>query len=195
MARLKNPNNMTDTPAEAATSSGPARKPRRHWWWIIALALIAAAGVFWYLRGHSQPAGDNPRGDAAGRSETPVVTQRAVQADVSVYINGLGTVIPLNTVTVRPRVDGQLLRVLFREGQMVKAGDLLAEIDPAPFQVQLTQAEGQLARDRAQLVNARIDLERYRLLQSQDSIASQQVDTQAALVRQLEGTVKADQGH
>jgi multidrug efflux system membrane fusion protein len=96
-------------------------------------------------------------------------------------------------VTVRPRVDGMLLRVDFAEGQLVKEGAALAQIDPAPFQVQLSQAEGQLARDAAQLNNARLDLERYRTLLAQDSIATQQVDQQAAMVKQLEGTVKVDQ--
>ncbi len=124
----------------------------------------------------------------------PVVAVRAVQTDFNVYLNGLGTVTPLSTVTLRTRVDGQLMQVLFREGQLVGRGDLLATIDPRPFEVQLTQAEGQMARDRAQLTNARLDLERYRVLWAQDSIPKQQLDTQEALVRQLEGSVKNDQG-
>src|SRR6185436_73716 len=115
-------------------------------------------------------------------------------ADFIVYLNALGNVTPRSTVTVHPRVDGQLARVLFREGQMVKAGDVLAEIDPRPFEVQVTQAQGQMARDQAQLANAQIDLERYKTLLAQDSIAQQQVDTQAALVRQYQGTIVADKG-
>ena len=97
-------------------------------------------------------------------------------------------------VVVRPRVDGQLLSVAFREGQSVNAGDLLAQIDPRPFEVMLTQANGQMARDQAQLKNAQVDLERYQTLLAQDSIARQQVDTQAALVRQYQGAVESDKG-
>jgi multidrug efflux system membrane fusion protein len=143
--------------------------------------------------GAAGPGGAGRRG-ADPRTVLPVAVAPARTADFTVWINALGNVTARNTVTVRPRVDGQLARVLFREGQLVKAGELLAEIDPRPFEVQVAQANGQLARDQAQLANARIDLERYRTLLKQDSIAQQQVDTQAALVRQLEGTIEADRG-
>ena len=133
-----------------------------------------------------------PGGDAA--RPTPVATMALRQGDFDVYLNALGTVTARATVTVRSRVDGQLLRVLFDEGQVVKAGQLLAEIDPRPFQVQLEQMNGQLAKDQALLANAKVDLARYQTLLKQDSIASQQVDTQASLVRQYEATIASDQG-
>lgn len=135
-----------------------------------------------------------------GTKKTPpsppvaVVTQAAKKSDISVYLTGIGTVTPLNTVTVRSRVDGQLMEVLYREGQTVSRGQLLARIDPRPFQVLLTQAEGQMARDQAQLSNARVDLQRYRTLWAQNSIPRQQLDTQEALVRQYQAAVRSDQG-
>jgi multidrug efflux system membrane fusion protein len=123
----------------------------------------------------------------------PVVAVPARKGTIDVYLNALGTVTPRNIVVVKPRVDGQLMRVAFVEGQVVKAGALLAEIDPRPFQVQLAQASGQMAKDQALLRNAQLDLERYRTLLAQDSISKQQVDTQEALVRQYEGTLQSDQ--
>ena len=166
---------------------------RRTGFWLVVL-LLAAGGAYLLYR----PASDTqPRLNRRGidpTRPTSVVAAAAKVGDINIFLNGLGTVTPLRTVTVRSRVDGELVKVLFTEGQIVKAGDVLAEIDPRPFQVQLTQMEGQMARDQALLANARIDFERYRTLYAQDSIAKQQVDTQEALVRQYEGTVKGDQG-
>jgi multidrug efflux system membrane fusion protein len=147
---------------------------------------------FWSADAQSSQAAPTGRRGAPGSGPTPVVAAPATIGAVDVVMNGLGTVTPLRTVTVRSRVDGELMRVLFDEGQVVKEGQLLAEIDPRSFQVMLAQAEGQLARDRALLENARLDLARYQALFAQDSIAKQQVDTQVSLVRQYEGAVQVD---
>jgi len=162
---------------------------------IVALALIGA--LIWYLG--SKPATSGKGAGAVGRSgkpaaAIPVGVDSVRQGTFDVYLFALGTVTPLNTVMVRSRVDGQIMRVAFEEGQMVNAGDLLVEIDPRPFEVQLTLATGQLARNQALLENARIDLVRYRSLLAQDSISRQQVDTQESLVRQYEAAVQSDQG-
>jgi multidrug efflux system membrane fusion protein len=165
--------------------------------WILALAAAAAAaGAAYYLyqsrAGEPQPK-SGKGGFAKGDGSVPVVAAAATTADVGVLLDGLGSVTPVATVTVRSRVDGQLMKLLFKEGQVVREGDLLAEIDPRAAQVQLATAEGQFARDQALLKNAAIDLERYRVLFTQDSIAKQQLDTQDALLRQYEATVKMDQ--
>ena len=123
-----------------------------------------------------------------------ISTAKGQRGDIGVYVNALGLVIPVNTVAVRSRVDGQLEKVLYQEGQLVKQGDRLVELDPAPYQAAVLQAEGQLARDQALLENARLDVERYREAFSKNAIAKQQLDTQVSTVRQYEGAVKLDNG-
>lgn len=192
---------MSDSEKMEPSVKSPAR--RRWWPWLLLACAIGGGAAYYYfyyaVPGEAAPPPEAARGagkkggDGAGRV-TPVVALPAKKGEAKVYLTSLGTVTPVRTVTVRSRVDGQIMRVHFREGQAVKQGDLLVEIDPRPFQAQLTQVEGQMARDAALLANARIDLERYRTLLAQDSIAKQQLDTQEALVRQYEGTVKLDQG-
>ncbi len=160
---------------------------------LIAILVLAALGwLTWYLthRGTSGP-GFGPGAGRRGAPATTVGVATASHADIPVIIDALGTV-TAHSATVRPQVSGVLEKVLFREGQTVKAGQVLATIDPRPFRMSLMQATGQLRRDEAQLENARVTLKRYQTLLAQDSIARQDVDTQAALVKQLEGTVMTD---
>ncbi len=169
----------------------PGRKSSRHRWiGVVLLCFIAFGAYLFFTKRLSSPNPEEKKRPAA----VPVVAEAAKKSDMGFYVTGLGTVTPMQTVTVRSRVDGQLMKVHFKEGEFVKDGDLLAAIDPRPFEVQLTQAEGQMARDQALLQNARIDLDRYRVLWEQDSIPKQQLDTQESLVRQYEGAVKVDQG-
>ena len=172
---------------------------RKKVFWIgLACALALAVAWFWPGNGRGDGDGGNARSGRGrhGASEAPpaVTVATAQRGEIDVVLSALGTVTARNTTVVKARVSGQLQRIAFQEGQRVKAGDLLAEIDPRPFQAQLDQAAGQLARDRALLANAKIDLARYRDLLAKNSIARQQVDTQAALVKQYEGTVQTDQG-
>lgn len=166
----------------------------------MGLALAAGGGYYAYRGGAPGDSGAGkevagPRGGPGMRGErsVPVTLATLATGEVRVTVPALGNVVPRNLVTVRSRLDGPLLEVRFTEGQAVKAGDLLASIDPEPFKAALEQARGQLARDAALLKNARLDLERYKGLLAQDSIAKQQVDTQDALVRQYQGTVQADE--
>jgi len=156
-------------------------------------AIAAAAGLLCLLVLFYRFAFQAEPTRGAPERTVSVAADVARTGDMPVYLDGIGTVTPRATVTVHPRVDGHLMAVHFVEGQSVADGDLLAEIDPRPFQVALEQAEGQLARDQALLANARLDLQRYKVLVAQDSIPKQQLDTQDSLVHQLEGTVISDQ--
>jgi multidrug efflux system membrane fusion protein len=161
---------------------------------IITIAVALVALLVWTIR-PSRNAIPNRNAFAGANQATPVGIAKVTSGDITVTLNALGTVTPLATVTVKPQVGGQLIRIDFTEGETVRAGQVLAEIDPKPYQAALDQADGQLARDQAQLANAQVDLERYRTLAGQNSIAQQQVDTQAALVRQLQGVIKSDQAN
>jgi multidrug efflux system membrane fusion protein len=170
---------------------------RGHWIWLLVVCILGGAAYFVFAKTDGGKQVRQPTAGRAGPNDMnrsqPVVAAGARVGDINLYLNGLGTVVPLNTVTVRAHVDGELQSVMFREGQTVKQGALLAQIDPRPYRVQLEQAEGTMARDRALLKNAEADLERYRTLFEQDSIARQQLDTQASLVRQYQGALRTDQ--
>ena len=153
----------------------------------IGLGLIALFALWWFTGQHGQ-------GTARGNAPLPVVAASATSGDIAITYTALGTVTPLSSVTVQSQISGYLASAAFQEGQDVKAGDLLAQIDPRPYQAALDQASGQLARDQAQLDGARIDLARYATLMKQDSIAKQTYDDQVATVNQLAGTVQLDQG-
>jgi multidrug efflux system membrane fusion protein len=176
------------------TEPHPLRNWVKHWWFWLPAAMLLGIVVYSQLtKGRVAPGPDRPRA-SLNQSGVAVTAATAKKGDIGIYLTGLGTVTPVHTVTVKTRVDGELMKVYYKEGQIVKKGALLAEIDPRPYQAQLTQAQGQMIRDQALLRNARVDLRRYRTLSSQDSIAEQQYATQQSLVRQLEGTVKFDQG-
>ncbi len=184
----------------------PASRFKRLWV-LVPFTLLLFLAVYYLWPRYSASAKNNPpaksganekggRGGRGGRGSAPaiVIATRARRGNIPVYFNGLGSVTPIYTVTVRSRVDGELLRVNYREGDFVQKGQTLLEIDPRPYQAALTQAEGQLLRDQAQLENARIDLARYQLLIKTKAIPEQQLATQEATVKQDEGIVKSDEG-
>jgi multidrug efflux system membrane fusion protein len=187
------------TPPSTTTFSPGASKSR---WWAWLVLLVIVAGVVWYYRGRNAEAdaaaaGGKGSGGAAGMSAAggfvvPVVVATATKGDLPVFLNGLGNVTAFNTVAVRSRVDGQIVKINFTEGQYVKEGDSLVEIDPRPYQVQLEQAQGQLAKDQAQLRDVQVDYERFKLLFQEGVIPKQQLDTQQAQVGTFEGAIKAD---
>ena len=204
-------NEQKPTPPSKDPASPAARRPRRTLM-AGALAVVVIGGLLWWHPWNRTPAagsgasgagasaaggagGHRGRGGPAAMANVPQPVQvaTATQGEMPIVLSALGTVTPLANVTVKTQLSGYLQSVAFQEGQIVKKGDLLAQIDPRPYQVALENAEGTHARDSALLATARLDLKRYQTLLSQDSIASQTVDTQASLVKQYEGTVKTDQ--
>jgi multidrug efflux system membrane fusion protein len=160
---------------------------------VIGIVLIALAAAFYYVFSASAPQQRRGGRFAAGEGPVPVLVAPAARADVPVYMDAVGTIKALNTVTVRPQVDGKLLSVNFKEGDDIKKGDVLAKIDPVIYQAQLNQAIAKKAQDEAQLANSKIDLERYERLAATAAINKQQADTQRALVAQYTALVQADQ--
>ena len=192
-----------ETGNSAIPVGAPARAQGKNRWGIFVVVLLVVAGGWWYLRSRGNQQSNNASagvsansaglGGAPENGVVPVVVATAHRGDLPVYFKGLGNVTAFNTVTVRSRVDGQIVKINFTEGQYVNQGDSLIEIDPRPFQVQLEQADGQLAKDQAQLKDVQIDYERYQLLFKDGVVPRQQVDTQQAQVGQFEGAIKADQ--
>lgn len=179
-------------------------KKSSRWWLAAGVAVVVIAAVlYWRHSNNSAPAQSQAsaqqrptsggRKGMRGAALAPVQAAAATSQTVPRYLTGLGTITAANTVTVRSRVDGQLMAIHFQEGQQVKAGDLLAEIDPSQFKVALAQAEGQLARDKATLANARRDLARYQQLSKTNLVSRQELDAQQALVSETAGTIKADE--
>ena len=160
---------------------------------VIGILLIALAAVFYYVFSASAPQQRRGGRFATGEGPVPVLVAPAARADVPVYLDAVGTIKALNTVTVRPQVDGKLLSVNFKEGEDIKKGDVLAKIDPVIYQAQLNQAIAKKAQDEAQLANSKIDLDRYERLAATAAINKQQADTQRALVAQNTALVQADQ--
>jgi membrane fusion protein, multidrug efflux system len=196
---LRDPHASSSTHPISGVAHGAA--PSRWWVWLLVVAI--GIGGFWYYRSHNSQANAAATGGPAGAMGAPgmpgsfivpVVVATATKGDLPVFFNGLGNVTAFNTVTVRSRVDGQIVKINFTEGQSVKEGEALIEIDPRPYQVQLEQAEGQLAKDEAQLRDVQVDYERYTLLFKEGVIPKQQLDSQLAQVGTFEGAIKADKG-
>jgi len=195
--------NSIDLPESGTRGAAVAVPSKSRWWlWVLVLGVAALGGWYYHSSRNASQAADaaspgaaskGKGGSGAGGLVVPVVVATAQRGDLPVYFNGLGTVTAFNTVTVRSRVDGQLISIAFKEGQFVHEGDLLAQIDPRPFQVMLAQALGQLAKDQAQRRDAEVNRERFKLLFKEGVIPQQQLDTQAALVGQFDGAIESDQ--
>src|ERR1700680_1691969 len=202
MAHLKS----MDLPEPIDREEAAPRPAKGRWWiWFVVLGVLAV-GIWYFRSARSKTPGENSNANAPGAPGgygqnggagfnpiVPVVVATAQHGDVPIYFTGLGTVTAFNTVTVHSRVDGQLVSVAFKEGQFVHQGDLLAQIDPRPFQVILEQAEGALAKDQAQRKDAEANFERFKLLFKEGVIPQQQLDTQGALVGQVDGALTSDQ--
>jgi membrane fusion protein, multidrug efflux system len=175
-------------PTQATPSPAPARHPRRIWPWLLLVVAALAALLIWRA-----PWSNTAQKNGGRQASTSVGVATATTGDIPVTLNALGTVTSLATATVKSQISGYLTAIPFKEGQVVKKGDVLAQVDPRPYEVALAQYQGQLQRDQALLENARLDYKRYQQLAAQDSTSKQTVDTALATVHQYEGTVRTDQ--
>jgi multidrug efflux system membrane fusion protein len=182
-------------PTEARVAQPAPAKPRSRKGFILTMVimLLLIGGVVWWTRQQTgQQQSGPPGGGRGGGAPMSIVAETVGKGDIGIQLNALGTVTSLATVTVRTQISGYLIKVVFKEGDEVKKGDLLAEIDSRPYEAALAQQQGQLARDEALLKGAQVDLARYQGLAAQNAVPRQQLDTQTALVAQDEGTVQAD---
>jgi membrane fusion protein, multidrug efflux system len=198
MSEKQNPPVLEDVALRTAPPLGGGPRWAHHLWtWLLLLAVAAAGAYFYRTRHNAPPQAPAAKGAPAGRSAgpTPVVAVKAQKGNIGVYVVGLGSVTPVFTVTVKSQIGGYLTEVRYQEGQMVHQGDLLAVVDPRPYQVQLEQYQGQLLRDQATLDNAKVDLQRYQTLLTHNAVPEQTFATQQATVKQDEGVVQTDQAN
>ena len=187
-------------PSIGSTDPSPSGKPRKYGWLWLVILVIAGVGVYYYFHARANAAhaaasaAQGPGGNLGrGSGAIPVVLAQARKGDIGVYFTGLGAVTPIYTVTVKSQISGYLMQVVYKEGQIVHKGDVLGEIDPRPYQVMLEQAQAGLARDEANLENAKVDLARYQTLAPLKAIPEQQLATQQASVKSDAAVVQTDQ--